>query len=143
MHERFNRKMWVFRKDFTAALAKCLVSQSPYPVPDKLEKILADFHEKVPYKFDEVGMAEVDFSTMAEKIYKILESMPDVMALSERKNGKHGNTFASRFYQSQDPDDDFIDIMAVARNMSCEFADKADAKSWCIFLNHPERKETS
>jgi len=129
-HERFNKMAWVFRKDFTAALAKCLVRQSPYSVPDNLENILADFHNKVPYNFDKNDMAEVNFMTMTQKLNTIFESMPDVMALNERKNGREGYGFSSRFSKDPEPDDDFIDIMAVAQNITCEFADRVDAQCW-------------
>ena len=107
MDERYNRMKWIFKKEFTAVLAKCLVEQSPYPVPDNLEKILTDFHKRIPYDFDKNEMAKVSLSTMTETIYNVLESMPDVMALN-----------------------DFIDIMAVAQNITREFADKADAQCW-------------
>lgn len=140
MHERFKRKVWAFRKDFTAALAKHLVFQSPYPVPDNLEKILADFHKKVPYEFDEVGMAEVDLSTMTEKIYEVLESMADVVALNVSKNGRKNNLVISRFSKKPDPDEDFIDILALAQSITCEFADRADADEW---LNYQERRNAS
>jgi len=124
------KTIWVFRKDFTSALAKCLVRQSPYPVPENLEKILADFYELVPYDFDKNGMAEVSLMTMTQKLNTILESMPDVMALNNRKNGREGYGFSSRFSKEPEPDNDFIDIMAVAKNITCEFADRMDAQCW-------------
>jgi len=130
MHKRFVRTQYAFRKDFTGALAKCLVKQSPYAVPDNLEKILIDFHKRVPYDFDQNGMTLVNLATMTKTINNILESMPDVMALNKRKNGKEGWGYTSRFTGKPEPDNDFIDIMAVAQNITCEFADRADAESW-------------
>ena len=106
MHERFNRMVWAFKKDFTGALAKWLVKQSPYSVPDNLAKILADFHDLIPYDFDENGMAKVSLATMTETINEVLEAMPDVMALNERKNGREGFGFTSRFSKDPEPDDD-------------------------------------
>jgi len=126
-HKRFDRMVWVFRDDFTSALAKCLVSQSPYPVPDNLERILTDFYNRVPYDFDENGMAKVSLKTMTCCINEVLEKMPDVMALNERKNGNKRIGISCRF---SDPDDDFIDIMAVAQNMTCVFAEREDAQCW-------------
>jgi len=130
MHERFNRTVWAFKKDFTGALAKCLVKLSPYPVPDNLEKIIAEFHERIPYDFDKNGMVKVSIKDMRTKINKVLESMPDVMALNERKNGREGHSFTCRYSKKPDPNDDFIDIMAVAQNITCEFAERADAQAW-------------
>jgi len=129
-HKRFNRTVWVFKKDFTGALAKWLVKLSPYNVPDNLEKIIREFHNRIPYKFDKIGMTEVNLLHMTEAIYDALKSMPDVMALNERKNGRDGNGFTSRYHIEPDPDDDFIDIMALAQNITCEFADKADANDY-------------
>jgi hypothetical protein len=130
-HERFDRMVWAFRKDFTGALAKWLVKQSPYHVPDKLESIIADFHERIPYDFDQNnGMAKVSLATMTENINNVLETMPDVIALNERKTGREGFGFSSRHSKNPEPDDDFIDIMALAQNITCEFAEREDAQCW-------------
>ena len=130
MHERFNRMVWVFKEVFTGALAKWLVKQSPYVIPDNLEKIIAEFYNHIPYDFDKDGMAEVSLATMTEMIKEVLESMSDVMALNKRKNGREGYGFASRYSKGSELDDDFIDILAVAQNITCEFADRADAECW-------------
>ena len=99
-------------------------------MPEKLESIIADFHERIPYDFDQQGMAEVSLATMTENINNVLEQMPDVMALNERKNGRDGMGFSSRYSKDPEPDDDFIDIMAVAQNITCEFAEREDAQCW-------------
>ena len=130
MHKRFDRMQYISKKDFTGALAKWLVKQSPYPVPDNLEKIIAEFHERIPYDFDKNGMANVSLANMTETVNEILESMPNVMALNNRKNGREGMGFSSRFSKDPEADDDFIDIMAVAQNITCEFAERADAECW-------------
>ena len=130
MHERFDRMEYVFKKDFTGALAKWLVKQSPYVVPDNLETILTTFHERIPYDFDNNGMACVSLATMTEIINGVLESIPEIMELNERKNGRDGYGFSSRFSKDPEPDDDFIDITAVAQNITCEFAERADAECW-------------
>jgi hypothetical protein len=122
--------VWVFRKDFTGALAKWLVKLSPYPVPDNLESIITDFHRRIPYDFDKHGMAEVSLATMTEIINNVLETMPEVTALNERKNGRDGFGFSSRYSKDPEPDDDFIDIMALAQNVTCEFAEREDAQCW-------------
>lgn len=129
-HVRFDKLVWAFKKDFTSALAKCLVSQSPYTVPENLEKIIIEFNDRIPYDFDENGMVEVNLTTMTTLMNEVLESMSDVMALNERKNGREGFGFSSRYSKNIDPDDDFIDIMAIAQNITCEFADREDAQCW-------------
>lgn len=115
MHKRFDRLLWVSKKDFTSCLAKCLINQSPYNIPDNLEVILKKFHDLIPYTFDSIGMAEVSLATMNNSLNEVMEKIPELMAPNERKNGR---------------DDDFICIGAVARNITCEFADKADTECW-------------
>ena len=55
MHERFKRMVWVFKEDFTGALAKWLVKQSPYPVPDNLEKKLLTLISLFPMTLTNTG----------------------------------------------------------------------------------------
>lgn len=129
-HERFDRMVWAFKEDFTGALAKWLVKQSPYTVPDKLQNILTVFHERIPYDFDQNGMARVSLATMTENINNVLELIPDMIALNKRKNGREGMGFSSRFSEDPEPDDNFIDILAVAQNITCEFAEHEDAQCW-------------
>jgi len=131
-HPRFKRNVWIFRSDLVGSLAKWLAIQSPYPVPDNLSTCLSGFHDKLETfeKWDGNGMAEVDLSTLTERVYPVLESIPEVMALNEKKSGRPGHVFVSRHHDGPgDPDDDFIDIMAVAQNIACDFADSADAQA--------------
>ena len=131
-HERFNRKVWAFKHDFTGALAKWLVKQSPYVVPDNLSLCIEKFAKALDkeYEFDENGMVEIGLLNLTDKIDMILESIPEIMALNERKNGRDGMGFSSRYSKEPEPDDDFIAITAIARNITCEFADSADAQCW-------------
>lgn len=131
-HERFHRKILAFKSDFTGALAMWLVKQSPYTVPDNLSICITKFHKRLDElgKFDTAGMAEINLKTLTENVNKILESIPEIMALNERKNGRDGTGFCSRYSKDPEPDDDFIDIMAVAQNITCEFAEREDAQCW-------------
>jgi len=139
--ERFNRTILLSKKDITGALAKWLVIQSPYIVPDNLEKILKEFYNRIPYKFDKFGTAEVDLFTMTKKIHNVLISIPDVLKLGERKNGRINNYFFNNLFGSReyDQDDDFIDILAVAQNITCEFADDLDAENWRMSEEEEEK----
>ena len=132
IHERFHRKVWAFEHDFTGALAKWLVKQSPYVVPDRLSICIQKFHDKLHKiaTFDNNEMAEIDLSGLTEKVYPVLRSIPEIRALNERRNGREGCGVSSRYSKKPWPDDDFIDIMAVAQNITCEFADRADTECW-------------
>jgi len=128
-HKRFDRTVWAFKCDFTGALAKWLVRQSPYTVPDNLARCIEDFHEKLDQiaVFDTAGMAEINLMTLTEKVDSILHSIPYIMHLNECRDG-HG--FMNLYGTDPNPDEDFIDITAVAQNITCDFADTADAQLW-------------
>ncbi|OEU65362.1 MAG: hypothetical protein BA863_01805 [Desulfovibrio sp. S3730MH75] len=133
MHERFCRKVWAFDHDFTGALAKWLVIQSPYIVPENLTICIEKFREEIIsiFLFNDAGMVEISLEDLTQRINSILEKIPEIMSLNERKNGREGSGFCSRRDSGQkDPDDDFIDIMAVAQNITCAFAERADAECW-------------
>lgn len=136
-HERFNRKVWAFKHDFTGALAKWLVKQSPYVVPENLTKILEEFHSKLDNlgEFDAAGMLEIDLSTLTDRVDAILLTIPSVMSLNERRNKRQGMGFSSRYSFNHDPDDDFICIRAVAQNITCEFATNADADAYLDYIH--------
>ncbi len=132
MHSRFKRKVLAFRSEFNSYLAKQLVDLSPYVVPDNLSVCIEKFDEKInqKYKFSDSdwGMVEIDLSSLTHDINDILESIPEVMELNERKNGKEGHGFTSLHFKDPEPDDDFICIMAVAQNITVDFAREADAQ---------------
>lgn len=132
VHNRFNRKVWAFASDFTGSLARCLVKQSPYTVPDNLSISVEKFHAEIVscFDFDEIGMAEIDLSVLRGQLEPMLWKIPEIAALNDRKNGAEGNGFVSRYSKKPDPDNDFIDLAAVAGNIVCDFAQEKDAQCW-------------
>lgn len=141
MHERFKRKIWVFRSDFTGALAKCLVKQSPYIVPEKLSVCITKFHEQVDTltSFNNLEIGLIDLSDLTKRIEKILWSIPEIAALNEAKNGGNGGVILNRFSKDPEPDDAFVDIAAVARNITCDFANRTDAHCWLSRYKRPQK----
>ncbi|MDH5548057.1 MAG: hypothetical protein OEZ43_20965 [Gammaproteobacteria bacterium] len=133
VHSRFKRKVWAFRSDFTGSLAKWLVKQSPYTVPDNLATCIEKFDKLASdtFGFDCNEMIEIELIGLTKTIYQLLEQIPEVMALNERKNGREGLGVVSRFGSDAiNPDDDFIDILAVAQNITCDFATDADCRAY-------------
>ena len=59
-HDRFKRSVWAFKANFTGALAKWLVRQSPYVVPDNLSVCIEKFHAQLDSiaEFEIHGMAQ-------------------------------------------------------------------------------------
>ena len=138
MPPRFNRKVWALRTDFTGSLSKWLVRLSPYTVPNNLSTCIEKFDEELStaFQFDINGMVEIELNSLTKTINKLIENVPEIMALNERKNGREGMELTSRYSVKSDPDDDFIDTYALARNITVDFAEKADAECWL------ERKRT-
>lgn len=124
VHERFSREVYASKEDFTGSLAKWLVKQSPYVVPDNLSGCIIFFEGRLDEiaTFDMVGFAKISLRDLRPKLDEILESIPMIMALNEKK--KESPIDAS------DPDTDFIDIGAVAGNIVCDFAEREDAQCW-------------
>ncbi len=132
-HKRFKRNVFAFKKDFTGSLAKWLVSQSPYVVPENLSECVQKFDEAIEreFSFDNLSMCEISLSILTHKISELLQSIPEIAALNEPKSGHNSNIFVSRYDSGPgNPDDDFIDIVAVAQNITCDFAERADAEAY-------------
>ena len=133
VHERFNREVWVFKDDFTGSLAKCLVKQSPYTVPNKLSTCISKFHKKLDSiaTFDSAGMARVHLKALTERVNTILETIPEIMELNSPRIERCDTLFPDDSH----PDTGFIDILAVAQNITCDFAERADAECWLDIPN--------
>ena len=133
LHERFNRTVWAHVLDFTGAIAKWLIKLSPYVVPDDLVTCVQKFDSEIreAFEFDTADMAHIELVGLTGKVYSVLEKIPEVMALNTPKSGHTSNIFVSRFDTGpSNPDDNFIDIVALAQNITCEFADRADVECW-------------
>jgi hypothetical protein len=114
-------------------LANWAVQQSPYNVPDNLAEAINGFIEAWPHDEqlgEELPMKSwASYQALREALDQILPTIPAIAAWNERKNGREGNGFSSRFEQPE-PDDDFIDLGALANNIArslwadaCDFAD--------------------
>jgi hypothetical protein len=118
--------MHVSLKYLTGALAMWAVRQSPYTAPDNLgvamEKFAAAWSVPVAegwppgyYEFDGHG-------DLRRAIEKTIDKVPEIQAWNERKNGNQARyNFISRYDGPTDPDNDFIDLGALAGNtaMTC------------------------
>lgn len=118
----------VSRNDVLGELAGWAVRQSPYTVPDKLAEAVTAFCAAWPRaehaQFD--GVVDLDYT-----IKTTFRRVPEIMAWNERKNGRDGPGFVTRYSKQPDPDDDFIDLDALARNMAMSlWHDAADEKQF-------------
>lgn len=112
--------MYVSPSQAAGTLAMWAVRQSPYPVPDNLAVVVSRFAELFPS--DEFGLHEVgDQEELYRLVAQISEQIPELLAWNERKNGRDGPGFVSR-YDKPSPDDDFIDLSALWNNVSRSIA---------------------
>ncbi len=96
--------------------------QSPYHAPDGLVEVLRDFHAHAcDYRME--GLPEswpciqADSETLNRVLKDCLFSQHTVAKWNERKNGRDGHGFVSRYDGPRNPDDDFIDLDALRMNI--------------------------
>jgi len=114
-----NSEFYLSLKDFTSALTYWIIRQSPYQTPE-IQKAFDAFNKKIKKKL-KYTHNEHFIKLSYNKVNKLitedyLMSIPEIAILNERKNGKQGMQFVTRFSKTKDPDNDFIDIGALARN---------------------------
>jgi hypothetical protein len=114
----------VFLHKLAGKFAEWAVRQSPYDVPDGLEsaidKLVFWFRPRTNKRT--IGEFEILSTTSHELEQDILaafHAIPEVLAWNERKNGNDSPLqFVSMYDGAPDPDNDFIDIQALARNVA-------------------------
>jgi hypothetical protein len=109
--------MLISEKDVAGAVAMWAIRQSPYKCPDNLATVI----EAVQARFEpnaEFGYRDGEEQEHRKYVRDLLRGIPEYLAWNERKNG---NTdpfhFTSRYDMPGNPDDDFIDLDALERNV--------------------------
>lgn len=114
----------ITRCDVLGALACWAVRQSPYTVPEQLAEAIEKFHVDWP-----VGTT-VDSFKFSCNLFPTLQALeaqidatialnPIIQGWNNRKNRREGMGFSSR-YDQPNPDDDFIDLGALSRNIAID-----------------------
>lgn len=107
---------YFLRSDFLGMFSRWVVSQSPYDTPD-IQKPLQAFSIYINIIFKEDLPVKFTYQELFDFISeKELEKIPEILELNNRKNGREGMGFTSR-YDKPAPDDDFIDLGALSRNI--------------------------
>ena len=108
------------------------VQQSPYPFPENLEVVLGKMHDLISEDVDNTFKKHLkEFESKKEchdYIAKKLHSIPEFEEWNNRKNGREGHGFTGVGHNDKgdvvtvskdpDPDDDFIDLDALTRNVA-------------------------
>lgn len=117
-----SKKRWFFIKDITGIAAKWAIQQSPYIMPHNLEDAICDLTialEEIWKKEESTaGMLEFNYYQMYELIKKMIYSISSITKWNEpriKHNKQH--VFVTR-YSNIEPDDDFIDLDALCRNVT-------------------------
>lgn len=101
----------------------------PYPVPENLETVCSKLYETlykaaeanynlpVTHEYAPIKFRDVNHLTNVLRNY--LRDIPEYKAWNERKNGNQSPlSFTSAYDGPKDPDDDFIDMDALERNVA-------------------------
>lgn len=125
-------KIIITARSVMGALASCAVKQSPYPYPENLEIVLGKFNDLIKNEINESAKQYIKkfdswkecHDWIASRLFKI----PEFMAWNDRKNGREGMGFCGAGHDDSgnvvavskmpDPDDDFIDLDALTRNIT-------------------------
>jgi hypothetical protein len=110
---------YISKKDFTGNLSRWAVRQSPYSCPDNLERVIIKADGAWPSDTieREHHLKEWSHDEFEEFVHRFVYSTPEVISWNSAKSGRQGNSFVSAFGPLQAPEDDFIDLDALVRNV--------------------------
>jgi hypothetical protein len=105
-------------------LASWAVQQSPYGWPDGLQQALADFNAAWPTDPDMADILPMRHWNSYGDLYAALHNLfcntPSIAAWNTPKSGHGAQIVFSSRYDNPAPDDDFIDLGALANNVARE-----------------------
>jgi hypothetical protein len=112
---------WISKKMFTGTLSKWAVKQSPHSCPDNLERVVIKADGAWPITGDKFKDNELinewtreDFEDF---VHKFVFSTAETLSWNTPMSGRQGNAFVSAFGPMQAPEDDFVDLDALVRNV--------------------------
>lgn len=109
-----DQEFYTSRSTVLGELANWAVQQSPYTVPDNLQKAIHEFAAAFAPTGEIFTTNCRDLLTLVREAF---EECPSILAWNESKKGDHQIVFVSRYDKPQ-PDHDFIDLDALARNVA-------------------------
>ena len=96
--------------------AEWVVRQSPYDTPDITAALVA-FNKYISHRFDSCACQTFTYEELKGYLsMAVFKSIPEIEILNHRKNKREGIGFSSRYF-TPEPDDDFIDLGALAKNV--------------------------
>jgi hypothetical protein len=107
------------RNTVLGALACWAVRQSPYLVPAGLAEAVHEF--SVAFGIDDdgcVGVFETDCQRLRKQVFECFSECSSILAWNECKSGTTPAVVGSSRYDRPHPDNDIIDLDALARNIA-------------------------
>lgn len=112
-----DRKIYLCRSDLISAFAYWAHYQSPYDTPDLREAIKA-FAEYISPHFEKIDFVEFGWEGLRRLLEdKEFEKIEPIRKLNDRANGREGGMSICTRFDKPHPDDDFIDLGALAHNI--------------------------
>jgi len=116
---RDEKKHWISRNYIVGAFAMWAVRQSPYAKPEGLGNAclaLRDFFAH-GWNIDNQGFLTYTGEILQKRLENFFKEEESIRCWNDRKNERDGPAFCSR-YDTPDPDNSFIDLDALARNIT-------------------------
>ena len=148
------KRVYTTVSDVVATVALWSIQQSPYAVPDNLEIVCKTLDTKLKAleivkrtgsesnytTYFTVEYGEDSAVRCLQKILKsVLRTIPEYLAWNERKNGNQAQLqFVSRYDGKSDPDNDFIDLDALERNVAMSLVQRYIIDSRDGYLMTPD-----
>lgn len=115
----------MFRKDVAAHFAHWAVRLSPYPCPDDLPEVLSDLTQALEARWPGEPYVFMPHDEVSDLLHEFIQTHPKVRLWNERKNGNSAPFQAvSIHFAKPDPDNDFIDLDALCRNVTYTLAEE-------------------
>lgn len=112
----------VTRNALMGALACWAVRQSPYAVPVDLQDALTGFNEQLvlPEMIMALNYGYYENTwALVQHLLEVFARVPEIEGWNNRRNGNDAPmSFTSRYDMPGDPDNDFVDLDALARNVA-------------------------
>lgn len=119
-------KRWLHLNAIQGYIAMWAVRQSPYHSPDGILEVLNAFRLNAAPLFDKHDMAQMSRPDVEKLLKDSLLRIPEFQKWNERRNGdQRPFGFCSR-YDHPSPDDDFINLGALIRNVAMDLFRELD-----------------
>jgi hypothetical protein len=115
--DEIEKESWMMIQTILGHIAMWAVRQSPYHSPDGLLEVLNEFNRRVASRFDSNGMVKMTNKELEKMLWDNLTQIHQFNLWNERKNGNQSPYGFVDRYTKPNPDNDFIDLHALVRNV--------------------------